>query len=284
MFVLSIFINIGMWFERFVIIATSLHRDFLPSAGATSGRPSWTFFTFTGTFGLFLTLFLLFIRFVPMIAASEVKGVMAAQNHRMGGSRKISGGGALSLRDLFVIDGRSRTEVLRPVAEFDDDRKLVAAARAAREFGYTRMDAYSPFPGAWNRRSDRHSAVAARVSSWLSADSSDCYRRLFLIWWTGAIDYPLVIGGKPLFALVPSIPIMFELTILFSAFSAVLGMFALNKLPQFYHPVFNFSRFEGATDDKFLLAIEASDPVFNPDETALFLTRLGATNAELVEA
>ncbi len=81
MFVLSIFINIGMWFERFVIIASSLHRDFLPSSWGYF-RPSIVdILTFTGTFGLFLTLFLLFIRFVPMIAASEVKGVLAAQKH-----------------------------------------------------------------------------------------------------------------------------------------------------------------------------------------------------------
>jgi molybdopterin-containing oxidoreductase family membrane subunit len=75
-FVLALFVNVGMWFERFVIIVTSLHRDFLPS--------SWGYFkptlvdvtTFIGTFGLFLTLFMLFIRFLPMIAMAEVKGVM----------------------------------------------------------------------------------------------------------------------------------------------------------------------------------------------------------------
>ena len=75
-FIISIFINIGMWFERFVIIVTSLHRDYVPS--------SWSYFhptiidisTFAGTFGLFFTLFLLFIRYLPMVAMSEVKGVM----------------------------------------------------------------------------------------------------------------------------------------------------------------------------------------------------------------
>ncbi len=81
MFVASILINIGMWFERFVIIATSLHRDYLPS--------SWGYFqptyvdicTFVGTMGLFMTLFLLFIRFLPVIAISEVKGVLAQEKH-----------------------------------------------------------------------------------------------------------------------------------------------------------------------------------------------------------
>ncbi|MGC8761589.1 MAG: NrfD/PsrC family molybdoenzyme membrane anchor subunit [Bryobacteraceae bacterium] len=79
MFILSIFINIGMWFERFVIIATSLHRDFLPSSWGYF-RPTWVDIgTYAGTFGLFLTLFLLFLRFLPSIAVSEVKGVLYQQ-------------------------------------------------------------------------------------------------------------------------------------------------------------------------------------------------------------
>ena len=83
-FVMSIFVNIGMWFERFVIIATSLHRDFLPSSWGYF-RPSYVdICTFAGTFGFFMVLFLLFIRFVPSIALSEVKGVMAAQAHLPG--------------------------------------------------------------------------------------------------------------------------------------------------------------------------------------------------------
>ncbi len=82
MFVISIFINIGMWFERFVIIVTSLHRDFLPSSWGYF-RPTYVdICTFIGTFGLFMTLFLLFVRFIPMIAISEVKGVLAADKHR----------------------------------------------------------------------------------------------------------------------------------------------------------------------------------------------------------
>ncbi|HEX7343539.1 MAG TPA: NrfD/PsrC family molybdoenzyme membrane anchor subunit, partial [bacterium] len=76
LFVISILINVGMWFERFVIIVTSLHRDFLPS--------SWDYFkptifdigTFAGSFGLFFTLFLIFLRFLPMISMSEVKAVL----------------------------------------------------------------------------------------------------------------------------------------------------------------------------------------------------------------
>lgn len=76
MFVISIFVNIGMWFERFVITVTSLHRDFLPSSWGYFS-PSWVdLCTLIGSFGLFFTLFLLFLKYLPMIAISEVKGVM----------------------------------------------------------------------------------------------------------------------------------------------------------------------------------------------------------------
>jgi molybdopterin-containing oxidoreductase family membrane subunit len=75
MFALSIVVNIGMWFERFVITVTSLHRDFLPSSWDYFS-PTWVdVLTFVGSFGLFFTLFLLFLRFVPMVAIAEVKGV-----------------------------------------------------------------------------------------------------------------------------------------------------------------------------------------------------------------
>jgi len=85
MFIISITTNIGMWFERFVIIVTSLHRDFLPSSWGYF-HPTWVdMCTFTGTVGLFLTLFLLFARFLPMIAISEVKGVLAYEKEHFKG-------------------------------------------------------------------------------------------------------------------------------------------------------------------------------------------------------
>ncbi len=88
-FILCIFVNIGMWFERFVIIVTSLHRDYLPSNWGYFKPTIVDILTFIGSFGLFLTLFLLFIRFLPLIAISEVKGVtpLADPHHPLGGSK-----------------------------------------------------------------------------------------------------------------------------------------------------------------------------------------------------
>lgn len=78
----SIVINIGMWFERFVIIVSSLARDFLPSSW-NDFHPTWVdMLTFAGTFGLFLTLFLLFLRFLPMMAMAETKAILPhAEGH-----------------------------------------------------------------------------------------------------------------------------------------------------------------------------------------------------------
>jgi hypothetical protein len=169
------------------------------------------------------------------------------------------------------------------VAEFADDRHLLTAAHEARRFGYTKLDAYSPFPvhGIDDALGTGRSKLGWIV---LPIGIAGTLSAILLQWWTGAVSYPLVIGGKPLFSMEFATPVTFELTILFSAFAAVLGMFALNGLPRFYHPVFNYSRYAGATDDRFLLVIEASDPVFDPDEGEELMKTLGAVNTELVEA
>ena len=88
-FILSIFVNIGMWFERFVIVVTSLHRDFLPSNWGYYSPTYVDVLTYVGTFGLFMSLFLLFIRFLPLIAIAEVKGVTpyADPHHPLGGAK-----------------------------------------------------------------------------------------------------------------------------------------------------------------------------------------------------
>jgi molybdopterin-containing oxidoreductase family membrane subunit len=88
-FILSIFVNIGMWFERFVIVMT-LHRDFIPANWDYYTPTKVDVLTFVGTFGMFMTLFLLFMKFLPMIAISEVKGVTPQANphHKLGGAKE----------------------------------------------------------------------------------------------------------------------------------------------------------------------------------------------------
>lgn len=169
------------------------------------------------------------------------------------------------------------------VGDFATPEEMLRAIRTARAAGYTKLEAYTPFPvhgldealGEGRSPLGRIVIVCALVG--LSA-------AVLLQWWTGAVDYPLVIAGKPLFSLEPSVPIMFELAVLLSAFAAVIGMLALNGLPSYYHPVFKFSRWDGATNDRFLVAIEASDPKFNPETAKSLLDSLGSSHTEVVEA
>ena len=102
-------------------------------------------------------------------------------------------------------------------------------------------------------------------------------------YWINVIDYPLVISGKPLNSWPAFFPVTFEITILFSAFGTVLGMLALNGLPQLYHALFSAAPFSRVTSDGFCLSIEAKDPLYAGEETAQWLVALGASSAELVE-
>jgi hypothetical protein len=160
------------------------------------------------------------------------------------------------------------------MAEFENPNDLVAAAREAREAGYAKLDAYTPYPiEALTEALDIHDrklpflVLVFGILGGLAGYA--------LCWWTSVVAYPLNIGGKPLNSAPAFIVPTFETTILFAAIAAVLGMLALNGLPMPYHPVFNTPRFALASRDRFFLCIEAADPKFEHDETWAFLTRLG---------
>ena len=194
---------------------------------------------------------------------------------------------------LFGLD--PNPSVFGAIAEFNDAPDLVAAGREARAAGYTKLDALTPFPV---HGIDEAIGVPRSLLGCFVIVIAFCgtAAAILLMWYTGAYQghipgcdllgmcsYPQVIGGKPLFDITFGIPIMFELSVLFAAFASLLGMFALNGLPQMYHPTANYSRIAGATDDKFLLVVEATDPKFRAQETADFLKSLGAAHVEIVE-
>lgn len=167
------------------------------------------------------------------------------------------------------------------VGEFDSPESLLAAVRAARKKGFAKLDALTPFPV--HGIDEAMGAARSRLGYIVFAMGVlGCALALWLQWWTGAKAYPLVIGGKPLFAFEFSIPVTFELTVLAAAFGAVFGMLALNGLPRLYHPVFNYRRVHTASDDRFLLVIENSGPSFSAEEARMALESLGATHVETV--
>ena len=135
---IALIVNVGMWLERFVIVVTSLSRDFLPSSWGMYAGTMWDWMTYVGTLGLFAWLMFLFLRFVPMISMFEMRTIVpeAARSSEHGAP----------LRTPWHAPRRSAPNLYGLMAEFDSATALVAAARKAREAGYTKIDAYTPFP------------------------------------------------------------------------------------------------------------------------------------------
>ena len=167
------------------------------------------------------------------------------------------------------------------LAEYTDPGALVHAADGVYKAGHRKFDTHTPFPihgmdkamGLGNSKVGYICLLGGitglSIGTWLQ-------------WWTSQVDYPINISGKPFFAVEPSIPVMFELTILFSAFAAVLGMFLLNGLPRPYNPLFYSEAFARATDDAFFLFVAAEDDKFDIEKTGETLKKLGALNLEII--
>ena len=179
-------------------------------------------------------------------------------------------------------DVRVGPRVWGMLGEFERPDQLVLAAQRAREAGYRRMDAYTPFPihGLSDALGFRPSKLPLVV---LAGGIIGCATALGMQWFSTTVHYPMNVGGRP-FASWPSfIPITFELTVLFAAGAAVFGMLGMNGLPMPYHPVFNAPRFAFASRDRFFLGLEARDPKFDLEKTRAFLESLGAREIVTVD-
>jgi len=168
------------------------------------------------------------------------------------------------------------------LAEFATAPAIYRACERVRDAGFRRWDAHTPFPV---HGLERAMGLKRSILPWvvLVTGLGGATAGMLLQWWIHAVDYPLVISGKPYFSWQAFVPVTFELGVLFGALGAVLGMFFLNRLPRYYHSLFRSKRFERATDDRFFVSIEASDPRFDAAKTPAFLQELGATHVELVE-
>ena len=175
--------------------------------------------------------------------------------------------------------GNTDAPVYGVAAEFSSARDLFHAAEKIRDAGYRRWDVFSPFPihGMDAAMGMKRSLLGQIVflgglAGFLLAVALQFGPTSFL--------YPLIVGGKPtgLFTVPAFFPILFELTILFSAFTAVIGMLAMNGLPRLNHALFNWDRFKKVTEDKFFVAIESGDPKFSERAVHDFLESLGGTN------
>lgn len=159
------------------------------------------------------------------------------------------------------------------LAEFNTPTELVAAARKTREAGYTKTDAFSPFP---IHEMDEALGIKRSILSFMIFGGGliGLLGGLGMQVYLMGVEYPLNVGGRPFLSWPSFIPITFECTILLASATAVFGMLFLNGLPQPYHPVFNVPRFALASREKFFLVIETSDPNFKYEETAEFMQGL----------
>jgi hypothetical protein len=161
------------------------------------------------------------------------------------------------------------------MAEYDTGQALVDAARRAMAEGFIRVEAYSPVPiEELNDIIHKKRTILPKLV--LAGGITGMATGFGLQYWASVIEYPMNIGGRPLASWTTFIVPSYELTILFSALTAAIGMIVLSGLPQPYHPVFNVERFSLASSDKFFLVIESKDAKFDAHKAADFLRGTGA--------
>jgi len=168
------------------------------------------------------------------------------------------------------------------LAEFATPAAIYHAAEKMRDAGYRKWDVHAPFPihGIDEAMGIQRTKLPLLCAMGATAGVGLGY---LMQYWMTAVDYPLVVQGKPFGSWEPFVPITFELGILLTAFTTLIGMLALNGLPRWNHPLFKSDRFLRTSDDVFMICVESTDPKFDPEATRKLLRDIGATSVELVE-
>jgi hypothetical protein len=169
------------------------------------------------------------------------------------------------------------------LGNFKDPNKIMHAANKVRESGYTDFDIYTPYP---IHGLDKAMGVKRSILPYISFAGAmfGLSNAVFLMWWTGAVDYKLNIGGKPFFSVQFGIPIMFELTVLLTGLATFVALWALCGLPKWYSDLQDDAGFQSAVDDTFVLSIFATDQRFSLETTTKFMNEIGADDVRLIEA
>jgi hypothetical protein len=169
------------------------------------------------------------------------------------------------------------------IATFETTPELYHAAEQVRDAGYRFWDCITPFPvHGLDKAMGLKRSIVPRIS--LAGGITGFITGMSMIWWTGAYDYQLIVGGKPLFSPMFAFPVSYELTILFTAFATIGGMLFLNGLPKHYHPVLKYEHIKRGMDDTFFLVIESRDPRFNLANTKGLLEKAGGRDIKELEA
>jgi hypothetical protein len=168
------------------------------------------------------------------------------------------------------------------IAEFETPADAMHAAEKVRDAGFRKWDVFTPFPV---HGMDRAMGLKNSKVGWFSflGGVTGYTTGMLMIWFMNKFDYPILVGGKPLFSPFAAFPPSYELTILLGAFGALGGMLLLNRLPRLHHPLLKHKRFALATHDRFFVVIETSDPKFDEQETRKLLEGAGSKHIEVVE-
>ena len=167
------------------------------------------------------------------------------------------------------------------LAQFKNPAMLLKGAEQVRDCGYKKLDCHTPYPvhGLDDAMGVKRSILGYIVGAGAFGGAS---LGLLLQWFASSYDYPIVISGKPYFSWQAYMIITFVMMVLGGALSALLGMFHLNRMPTFHHPLFNSELFKSATDDGFFISIECDDDLYDDKNTVDFLKSIGAIEIEVV--
>lgn len=169
------------------------------------------------------------------------------------------------------------------IATFETAPELFHAAEKVRDAGYKNWDCITPFPvHGLDKAMGLKRSIVPRIS--LAGGITGFTTGMTMIWWMNKADYPLIVGGKPLFSPMFAFPVSYELTILFTAFATIIGMFLVNGLPMHYHPVLKYENIKRGMDDTFFIVIEARDTRFNLANTKALLEKAGGKEIKELEA
>lgn len=168
------------------------------------------------------------------------------------------------------------------IAEFDTPADAMHAAEKVRDAGFSKWDVFTPYPV---HGMDKAMGMRSSKVGWFSffGGVTGFTTGMVMIWWMNAYDYPILIGGKPMFSPFGAFPPSYELTILLGAFGAIFGMLFMNRLPRLHHPLLKHKRFALATHDKYFIVIETADPKYSETETRKLLEGSGSKLIEVVE-
>jgi hypothetical protein len=177
------------------------------------------------------------------------------------------------------------TESSKPyglIAEFTNAASVLHAAEKVRDAGFRKWDVFTPFPV---HGMDKAMGLKNSKVGWFTfiGGVTGYTTGMLMIWFMNAFDYPIVVGGKPMFSPHSAFPPSYELTILFGAFGSLFGMLFLNRLPRLHHPLLKNKRFSQVTHDRFFIVVECDDPKYSEIETRSLLAAAGSPHIEVVE-